>query len=67
MYPQPHCMFIGILKYIGKLKQTGDQGSAASNCFIVGGCMIRVVCFNLGSRTERMKGMNINIQVLAIG
>ena len=32
-----------------KIKQTGDQYSAAFNCLTVGGCMIRVVCFTLGS------------------
>ena len=32
-----------------KIKHTGDQYSAASNCLIVGGCMIRVVCFILGN------------------
>ena len=32
-----------------KINHTGDQYSAASNCLTVGGCMIRVVCFTLGS------------------
>ena len=41
------CIFL--MKYIRKMKQTGDQYSAASNCLTVGGCMIRVVCFTLGS------------------
>ena len=49
--------FISMMKYILEIKPTGDQDSAASNCFNVGGCMIRVVCFtqNLYSKRKKME------------
>ena len=53
-----YCSFhLSMMKYILEIKPTGDQDSAASNCFNVGGCMIRVVCFtqNLYSKRKKME------------
>ena len=47
--------FISMMKYILEIKPTGDQDSAASNCFNVGGCMIRVVCFTQNLYSKRKK------------
>ena len=53
-----YCSFhLSLMKYILEIKPTGEQDSAASNCFNVGGCMIRVVCFtqNLYSKRKKME------------
>ena len=46
----------------GKMKHTGDQYSAASNCSTVGGCMIRVVCFSLGSKNMMQKVVSVGLE-----
>ena len=58
--------FISLMKYILEIKPTGDQDSAASNCFNVGGCMIRVVCFtqNLYSKRKKMELERLTTQGL---
>ena len=44
------------------MKHTGDQYSAASNCSTVGGCMIRVVCFSLGSKNMIQTVVSVGLE-----